>query len=266
MNDPIILSAEGREVKLTPDLCDRRLSLKDAILVIPGGGYSVICDDREGHPIAMAFAARGINAFVLKYSVGEQAVNYQPLIDASVAMAYLKRNADCFGISPDRISCVGFSAGGHLSASLGCLWHLPQVQTRAEIEYGENRPLVTVLGYPVISGVCSPHAGSFRKLCGKEMPTEEELRAFSLELHVDEKTAPAFIFHTSEDAVVPVRNALCYAGALADAGHPFELHVYPYGPHGLALANRVTERGNPAFIHPEAERWVDDAVRFINSI
>ena len=264
--EKIILKKGSPEVSITPILCDPRLGTRDAILVIPGGGYGCVCDDREGFPIAMAFAAKGMSAFVLKYSVGEAAKGHTPLIDASIAMAYIKAHADRFHIDPKRVACVGFSAGGHLSGSLGCLWNLPEVAEKAGIPIGENRPIVSVMGYPVVSGVDSPHAGSFKNLLGDQNPTEDQLKKYSLELNVNENTRPAFIFHTAADTLVPVQNSLTYARALADNKIPFELHIYPYGPHGIALANEVTEMNNPAWLVPEAAGWVDDAVRFIRTI
>ncbi len=252
------------EISLTPVLCDPRVGTRDAILVIPGGGYSVICDDREGFPIAMAFAARGMNAFVLKYSVGKEAAEHQPLVDASLAMAYIRSHSAEYSIDPERIATVGFSAGGHLSGSLGCLWHLPDIEKRSGIAHGENRPIATVMGYPVVSAIDHPHSGSFYNILGTSEPSREELERYSLEKHVDALTAPAFLFHTAADTCVPVQNSLAYCRALADEKIPFELHIYPTGEHGIALANCVTDRGGED--RPEVARWVDDAIRFIRSI
>lgn len=252
------------EISITPILCDPRLGKRDAILVIPGGGYSCVCDDREGFPIAMAFASRGMNAFILKYSIGPEAKDHQPLVDASLAMAYIKAHSEEYNIDPNRIATVGFSAGGHLSGSLGCLWNLRDIESRAEIAHGENRPLATVMGYPVVSGLDHPHLGSFYNILGTTAPTDEELGKYSLEKHVDHNTCPAFLFHTAEDSCVPVQNSLAYCRALADNGIPFELHIYPYGPHGLALSNELTDVGGMNY--PEVAGWVDDAVRFIRSI
>lgn len=262
----IFLRNSPCEISLTPVLCDPRLGIRDAILVIPGGGYGCVCDDREGSPIAMAFAARGMNAFILKYSVGKEAADFQPLVDASLAMAHIKAHAEEYNIDPKRIATVGFSAGGHLSGALGCLWKLPEIEQRTGIDHGDNRPLATVMGYPVVSAVNYPHLGSFYNILGKKSPTEEELRKYSLELCVDKDTSPAFLFHTAEDRVVPVQNSLAYSYALAQNDIRFELHIYPYGPHGLALASPLTECNNPDYVHPEAERWVDDAVRFLRSL
>ena len=131
-----------------------------AILVIPGGGYGCVCADREGEPIALAFLARGYNAFVLHYSVGKDAPINCPLAEASAAMAYIRRNAESLGVNPEKVYAVGFSAGGHLCGSLGILWHRDEIIEKAGITYGENRPTAVVLQYPVITAFGKAHLNS----------------------------------------------------------------------------------------------------------
>lgn len=243
-----------------------RVSSKEAMLVIPGGGYGAVCTDREGEPIALAYLAKGITSFVLHYSVGKDAPVNCPLAEASKAIAYIRENAAELSVDPEKIYAVGFSAGGHLCGSLGTLWHKEGIAEKAGIEFGANRPNGVVLCYPVISGSNNPHAGSFKNLIGKQDPSKEELDEWSLELHVDEKSAPAFIIHTATDRLVPVQNALCMATAYANAGRPFELHVYPKGDHGFALATEVTAGGSPAFIDERYARWIDDSMAFFRSL
>ena len=243
-----------------------RVSTKEAMLVIPGGGYGTVCTDREGEPIALAYLAKGITSFVLHYSVGKDAPVNVPLVEASAAIAYIRRNAERFAIDPEKIYAVGFSAGGHLCCSLGTLWHKAGIAEKAGITYGENCPNGVVLCYPVISGVSYPHLGSFRNLIGGAEPSKEQLEEWSLELHVDDKSAPAFIIHTAEDRLVPVQNALCIATAYANAKRPFELHVYPHGDHGFALATEVTSGGNTAFEDARYARWVDESMTFFRSL
>jgi len=237
-----------------------------AILVIPGGGYGCICSDREGEPIALAYLSRGYNAFVLHYSVGKDAPINCPLAEASAAMAYIRRNAEKLGVDVKKVYAVGFSAGGHLCGSLGTLWHREEIMEKAGIEYGENRPKAVVLQYPVITAFGKAHFNSFYNLLGTREPTTEQLEYYSLEKHVDERSAPAFILHTAGDQAVPVENSLYIAEAYADAKIPFELHIYPFGPHGLALANEVTFKGNPAMINRKAARWVDDSIAFFEEL
>lgn len=237
----------------------------DAILVIPGGGYGTVCSDREGEPIALSYLSKGINAFVLDYSVGKDAAGHQPLIEASAAMAYLRTHKEELGIT-GRIYAVGFSAGGHLAASLATMWHRSDVIERAGISYGENRPDAVVLCYPVISGFEYAHKRSFYNILGTDTPTDEQLASVSIENQVDEKSVPAFIMHTANDALVPVENSLFAAEAYSRAKIPFELHIYPDAPHGLALANEVTYGGNQNYLRPQAARWVDDSIYFFNHL
>ncbi len=237
-----------------------------AMLVIPGGGYGTICSDREGEPIALAYLARGFAAFVLHYSVGADAKGHRPLVEASAAMSYIRKNAEKFGIDTNKLFAVGFSAGGHLAASLATMWHRKEVVEGAGIEYGSNRPDGVVLCYPVITGGEKAHKGSFYNIIGTKEPTNEQLEYYSAELCVDEKSSPAFIIHTSEDKLVPVENSLYMAEAYARCGMVFELHVYPYGPHGMALANKITSNGAANMECSQYERWIDDSIIFLKSV
>ncbi|MBR5518754.1 MAG: alpha/beta hydrolase [Clostridia bacterium] len=240
---------------------------RKAILVIPGGGYQKVCSNREGEPIAMAFMPYGYNAFVLRYSVNGQKVFPGQLIEASLAMKHIKDNAEEYNIDPEKIFVTGFSAGGHLAASLGILWHLPKVYEATGMEYGYNKPAGMMLAYPVISSDPSfAHKGSFQNLLGKEEPTLEELEKVSLEKHVDEKSVPLYLMHTSNDGLVPVKNALALATAYAEAGKTFELHVYPDAPHGISLGNAITAGTTEKFINSQVERWIQDATIWANTL
>lgn len=237
-----------------------------AVLVIPGGGYSVVCWDREGEPISLAYAARGLTAFMLEYSVGSDAAGHMPLVEASAAMAYIRRNAGKYEIDPERVYAVGFSAGGHLAASLAVFWHRADVISRAGIKYGENRPDAVVLCYPVVTAFEKAHKASFYNIIGSTSPTDSQLEYYSVEKHVDKNSAPAFIMHTANDRAVPVENSLYLAESYAAADVPFELHIYPDAPHGLALANEITANGNPDYIRPQAARWLDDSIIFLKNL
>ena len=241
-----------------------------AMLVIPGGGYAIICDDREGEPIALAYLAKGYVCAVLHYSVAPTLSENSPLAEASKALAYLRKNAVELCIDVNKVYAVGFSAGGHLCASLGTLWHREDVIAKAEIEYGENKPTAVVLCYPVISAdtkTNSPHFGSFINLLGKPELTEKDIDDWSLERHVDEKSAPAFIIHTAEDEIVPVQNALAMGRAYADAGIQFEMHIYPHGPHGFALGNALTDPNHDGRWSDEKyARWIDDSIYFFEHL
>ncbi len=240
---------------------------RNAILVIPGGGYGDICSNREGEPIAMAFMPHGYNAFVLSYSVAKQKTFPGQLIEASLAMKHIKDHAEEYNIDPKKVFVTGFSAGGHLAASLGTLWHLQEIYDKTGMEYGYNKPAGMILGYPVISGDPTfSHPGSFKNLLGKDNPTTEELKKVSLENCVDEKSVPMYVMHTSNDQTVPVKNALAIAEAYANAGKTFELHIYPDAPHGVALANEITSHGEQKLENPSIAKWIEQAVNWAKNI
>jgi len=223
-----------------------------AVLICPGGGYGM-CSDREAEPVALPFLAAGCTAAVLRYSVAP-ARHPTQLHEAAAAMAYLREHADEFHIDPARIFVCGFSAGGHLAAMLGCLWH--------ETPQGElARPTGIILSYPVISGGKYAHRGSFENLTGGDAALTE---ALSLEKRVDERTAPAFIWTTADDGAVPAMNSILMAQALAEKKIPYALHIFPQGVHGLSMADELTApAGCAAMVNSHAAQWFSLAVEWV---
>ncbi len=238
---------------------------KEAMLVIPGGGYGGLATGNEGDPIALAFASRGLATFILRYSVGEQLPANCPLAEASAAIAYIRRNSEELGIAKNKIYAVGFSAGGHLCASLATLWHDEEACKMAGVTPGENRADGVVLCYPVITSGEFAHRGSFRNLLG-EGASREALEHYSLEKQVDERSSPAFMIHTAEDPGVKVENSLLLAMSYSRAKVPFELHVYPFGEHGFSLGNNVTNYWNKSLVDEKYARWVDDCIYFFRHL
>ena len=246
---------------------DDRSEVANAMLVIPGGGYGAVCSDREGEPIALSYLTKGINAFVLHYSVGSEIKDpLDPLAEASLAILHIRANAQKYNIDPARVFAVGFSAGGHLAGSLGTLWNDAELQARLPEAGDGNRPTGVVLCYPVISASNIGHMGSFSNLLHSQTPDAAALERFSLEKHVGAHTSPAFIMHTYDDGLVPVENSLLMAQAYAQAHRPFEMHIYPHGPHGIALANKVTWCGAHDMVSPAAARWVSDSVEWMKTV
>lgn len=240
---------------------------RKAILIIPGGGYSEVCDDREGDTIARAFLAKGFNAFVLRYSVKPNATDFRPLIQAATAVKYIRENAEHFSIDPDHVYVIGFSAGGHLAGSTGVFWNHPRVkEALGDAPEGINRPTGMILCYPVISAGEKAHRGSFHNLCGSTEATQEEMDVYSLENFVDSTTPPAFIWHTFTDNCVPVENALLISSALRENDVPFELHIYPEGRHGMSLATPETSGGNDGPMYEHIRTWFDLAVQWIDTV
>jgi acetyl esterase/lipase len=223
-----------------------------AIIVCPGGGYVHLSMRREGIAIAAWLRDLGVNVFVLKYRLADYG-QPAPLQDVVRALRLVRSRASDLGVAPDRIGVMGFSAGGHLSASAGTLWDLPAARTGAALDAVSGRPDFIMPIYPVIT-MRDPfvHAGSRRALLGQG-PAPESLAQWSLEEHVTAATPPTFLVHTQDDKSVPVENSLAFYGALRRAGVPAELHVYEKSPHGMALERGV---GTAAEWPHHAEAWL----------
>ena len=267
INEKIYLDENDESVVLeTYAHVDPLMPRRDAILIFPGGGYVHLASFREGDCIATAYASRGVNAFVLSYRLGPKNNYPSQLLDAARAIVYIKNNAEKYGINPDRVFITGFSAGGHLCGSLATKYAI--AEKLLGLPEDAARPAGAVLCYPVVSAMCPTHKGSFSALLGKpfEELTEEERRLHSHELHVDKKTPPAFIWHTATDNAVPPEGALRLALAYINAGVTVEMHLYPYGPHGIALASDLTSNGYPDFVQPRCEEWVDKSVSWMKTL
>lgn len=206
---------------------------KSAVLVLPGGGYAGRAA-HEGAPVAQMFNKAGFHAFVLNYRV---IPNHHPapLMDAIRAMRIIRYHAREWKVRPDKIAAIGFSAGGHLTGSLGIFYKKEEPDDIDPIKHFSSRPDAIILCYPVISSGEYRHTGSFNNLLGTDA-SQEERDALSLELHVHVGMPPAFIWHTANDPAVPVENSLLFAMALHKKHIPFEMHIYPDGRHGLGLA------------------------------
>ncbi|MCQ2770262.1 MAG: alpha/beta hydrolase [Clostridia bacterium] len=240
---------------------------RKAILVIPGGAYWM-CSSREGEPIALYYLARGFNTFVLTYSVYPNAKYPEPLIDASLAMKFIKDHAEEFCIDPEYVYAIGFSAGGHLAGLLATSWHEKAIYDRIDMPYGYNKPRGVILSYPVITSYEKAHRGSINNILGmsdSENADPELLDMVCLDKKVDDKTCPAFIWHTATDNVVPVQNSLMMAEKLADNKIPFELHIYPKGSHGLSLADETVGVGDDPIIS-RTRAWIEDSIKWMKSI
>lgn len=248
---------------LQRDHSELRMSKRPAIVVLPGGGLSFL-SEREAEPVALAFMTHGMNAFILRYSIGEFGNFPLPLLDASLAIAHIRENADLYNIDPDRIYVAGFSAGGYVAAMLGVRWHEKFIREELGIPYGQNRPDGLILSYPVITAGEYAHRGTINNSLG-EYPSAEDIYDHSLENLVSEKTPPTFLWHTANDSTVPVENSLFFAASLSKEKIPFELHVYPDGPHGLSLANSETSCGNGGLEDRRISEWVRLAAEWIRA-
>lgn len=268
INEKIKLFKDNDDVFLEAFCAKKVWDIKrDAIIVLPGGGYGAICEQREGEPIALSFTAKGINAFVLTYTVDLKHSFPQQLIEVSAAIKHIKDNHEKYNINPDRVFVTGFSAGGHLCASIGILWHMQEIYDAIPMEYGYNKPTGIIPVYPVVSAIIDEtHMKSFRQLLCTENPNIEDLAKCSLETRVDEKSSPACIFHTSTDELVSCENSLVLADAYRKAGHKFELHIFFDAPHGMALGNDITSLGSPIFDQPSLASWIDQSILWMKQI
>ena len=221
------------------------------IVVYPGGGYSMRAR-HEGGPIAEFFNSRGMHAVVCEYRVSPNRYP-APLADAQRAIKILRANAKEWKIDPNRIVTLGFSAGGHLCASTITLPDVTADRPGADaIDKENHKPNGAILCYPVISIEKEfGHVGSGKNLLGENY--ERQQGYFSLEKRVADDTPPVFMWHTSEDGGVNVCNSLKFGEALRRHNIPFELHVFPHGPHGLGLAQ----------LYPDVSTWADLAADWV---
>ena len=224
--------------------------LYPAVVICPGGGYSFV-SDREAEPVAAPFFAAGYNAFILRYSTGEDAGGLRPLCQLAALVEELRSKPETYCTQPDQIAVCGFSAGAHLAASLGVLCKEPAF-LQAYGSEANVRPDAMVLCYPVIVADEDAHEGSIRNVSGAE-PDMDAYRWFGLDQHVDSSTPPAFLWHTASDRSVPVENRLKMAAALSKSKVPFELHIFPEGAHGMSVCTQ--EVNTPSAYNARWVQW-----------
>ncbi|MCY7351403.1 MAG: alpha/beta hydrolase [Cytophagaceae bacterium] len=226
-----------------------------AVVICPGGGYTILAASHEGSDVANEFVKMGVTAFVLKYRLPSSGIfentEIGPLQDAQQAIRLVRQRAEEFGVNPNRVGILGFSAGGHLASTAATHFDKP-VGTTDPLNI---RPDFAVLAYPVISFMPPfTHKGSAQNLLGKEA-SEEKKRLYSNELQVTDKTPPIFLVHAADDTAVPVENSLEFFKACKAKGVSAELHIYPKGGHGFGLVNKTTP-----------DRWMDHLKNWMDSM
>lgn len=206
-----------------------------AIVVCPGGGYGGLAIDHEGEQVAQWLNANGIAAFVLRYRHAPLYQHPVPRMDVQRAIRTVRHNAKDWGVNPERIGVVGFSAGGHLTATAATQFHAEDPKAGDAIDQESARPDFAAPIYPVISMREDwGHLGSRNNLLGKE-PTQALMDEMSMETQVTKETPPIFIAFTTDDQVVPVKNGLAFYEACVTNGVPVEMHLFEHGRHGLGL-------------------------------
>lgn len=220
-------------------LPDDDIATGKAVVILPGGGYSILAYEWEGVEFAEWLQENGIAGIVVKYRLplSESLTDAKeaPLADAQRALRLVRSQANEWNLDPDLIGIMGFSAGGHLASTLSTQYDYHAEREIDEIDSLSARPSFSVLVYPVISfRDAAAHSGSRRNLLGENAP-QELVDRFSAELNVTADTPPAFLVHSQDDGGVPVENSLLYFRALTREGVPASLHVYPEGGHGFAF-------------------------------
>lgn len=229
------------------------------MLVIPGGGYAMV-SQREAEPVAMSFYAAGFDVSVLDYEVAPVSYPAQ-IMQAGMAMLYLRREAKKLYIDAEHIAAVGFSAGGHLLGCISLLWDDPALVSEFGEECEKIRPDASIYSYAVISsekGVS--HEASFRNFCGSAVKFEN----YSLEKRVRSSASPSFIWATTTDDAVPVENSLLLYSALRKAGVKAEMHIFEEGWHGLSVCDGEVypEEPKEPFVK-HCKNWIELAEDFL---
>lgn len=258
------LGKDGRDPTLTAYLPTNLAELhredqkRPWLLICPGGAY-LFCSELEQEPIALHFLPEGYNVFVLKYSTDPHRFPTQ-LLEVAAAFDWIVKNADRLHCDTEKSAIMGFSAGGHLTSHYVNATRIPEITRYFPDSF---RPAACLLSYPVITTELEiSHKNSFRFLLG-EYPQGERATRFSTEKLVTKDTPPTFLWATAEDENVPVENSLVYALALSRHDVPYELHIFPFGRHGLATADDQTNNGTlPSYV-VRNHQWLDAAKKWL---
>lgn len=261
---PIRVKGMEETASLTLYLLDNSEELYDGllrpmILICPGGGYEKT-SDREGEGLALKFLAMGCHCAVLRYSVAP-ARYPAAFLQAGAAMKLIRERAGEWYIKKDQVFVQGSSAGGHLAACLGVGFREKSLCEALDAAPEILRPSGMILSYPVITTGEFANWRSFENLLGEKMLHEEAgaqlLRKLSLEYQVTAETPRTFLWHTFEDAMVPVENSLLFVQALRKKKVPVEFHLFEKGSHGLGTATRLTMSRDGRGIQKECAPWMD---------
>lgn len=230
-------SAPEDQPAITPYLPPQGTANGTGVVIFPGGGYQHLSMEKEGSDVANWLTTTGITAFVVRYRLGPKYHHPVELGDAQRAIRTVRSRASEWGVDPQKLGIIGFSAGGHLASSAGTHFDAGSTSSADVIDRASSRPDFMLLLYPVITmrGDSTTHMGSRKNLLG-DTPDDALVRLMSNELQVTRNTPPTFIAHSTDDKTVPVENALMFYQALRNSAVPVEMHVFEYGGHGFGLA------------------------------
>ncbi|OCX52998.1 endo-1,4-beta-xylanase [Mucilaginibacter sp. PPCGB 2223] len=232
-----------------------------AVIVCPGGSYKVLTYEAEGVRTAKELAKNGIAAFVLKYRLPDDSTMIDkkigPLQDAQQAIRLVRENAGKWSIDTSKVGIMGFSAGGHLAATLATHYQQSYIDNSDHINL---RPAFVILVYPVISmqdGLT--HKDSRTNLLGKT-PSKQTIDLFSNELQADKNTPPAYITHAGDDKLVDVDNSIAFYEKLRHNNVPAELHLFPKGGHGFVLRENPATWMKPLFTWMKNQKLITEQI------
>lgn len=234
--------------------------LYPAMLVLPGGGYGMV-SGREGEPIAERYYACGYNCFILTYSVSPSKYPTQ-LVEAAMAMAYIRRNSSEHFTDGEHVAAIGFSAGGHLCGCLATMFDESVIGERTGILPEEVRPNAAILSYAVINPQDGSSGNTFITVTGGD---EKLLPTVTIDKRVGKNTPPLFIWHTFDDGCVNVHNAISIAEAACKNSVPFALHIFERGQHGLSTADAgvYSTVAMPQNVSRGVQRWLEMSVDWL---
>lgn len=235
-------------------------NLRPSIVLCPGGAYSFI-SEVEKDPVAFYYFSKGLNVFILEYSVGTNASDLTPLLELSESLTKIRDHSSDFRCNPTKIAVMGFSAGGHLAASLALLSSNSEFQKLSGIFDDYNSPDALILGYPVITMGKYTHEESLNNVtAGKQ----DLINLLSLENKVTENCPPVFLWTTQNDNTVPVENSLLLLNALVENKISVEFHMFPNGNHGLSMCCDECNTANNSVAQWKllSIKWLNDLFSF----
>lgn len=255
---------------------DTKTSKRPFILVIPGGGYDHY-GRHEQEQIALKMNSLGFSSAVLYYRLKPTKFP-EPLLDAALAVSFIRKNSEKWNLDPDKIILLGFSAGGHVAASLGAYWNSNLISYFSNLSPKEIKPNALVLSYPVITAdknFC--HSGSINALLENLSENEKKnllkitnsknLRdVISIEKHITNDFPPSFIWHTLADEAVPAENTIFLIQSLRRAKVEFEYHLFARGKHGLALSCAQTSNADGSNIEKECGIWPEMMINWLQML
>jgi acetyl esterase/lipase len=257
------LFSGNKRPQITPFLIEVQVPAP-CIIVCPGGGYE-LTSPRESDPVARAYNKMGFHAFVLHYRVAPHK-HPDPLIDLSNTVALIRTNADSLNVDPDKIVICGFSAGGHLAASLGVHWNKPYLINTLNSQPGLNKANALVLCYPVITTGKFINKDTFKNLLG-DNSDEGLLDHLSVEKNIGPHTPPTFIWHTVEDETVPMENSSLFVQELRKKSIIFEFHLFSFDSHGISLATEKTiQVEKKRYADPHVATWLKTSASWLGQI